>query len=180
MSRIGKKPVAIPEKVSVQINGTKVAVKGPKGELVYEFNSEAQIAMEGKEIIVSRKNDSKFSSALHGTVRALIQNMVTGVTDGFEKKLDIIGVGFKAEAKGKMIQFNLGFSHPVLFVPPTGIDVVVATPTSVFVRGISKALVGQVAHKIRSFKEPEPYKGKGIKYSDEKVIRKAGKAATKK
>ena len=180
MSRIGRKPVTIPDKVNVTVHGTEVTVKGPKGELKQQFHPEAEIKVEGKEVLVNRKSNSNFHRSLHGSVRAVIANMVTGVSQGFERKLDIIGVGYKAELKGKMVQFNLGFSHPILFVPPTGIEVAVATPTSIMVKGIDRQLVGQVATKIRSFKLPEPYKGKGIKYGEEIVRRKAGKAAAKK
>jgi len=180
VSRIGRKPVAIPAGVNITVNGPIVSVKGPKGELKQSFNPETKIEVKDKEVIVSRKNNSGFHRALHGTARAIIANMVTGVSQGFEKKLDIIGVGYKAEPKGKMVQFNLGFSHPVLFQPPVGIEIQVPTPTSLTVKGIDKQLVGQVAIKIRSFKPPEPYKGKGIKFVEERVRRKAGKAAAKK
>ncbi|MBL7959859.1 50S ribosomal protein L6 [bacterium] len=180
MSRIGRKPITIPDKVTVSVRGTEVTVKGPKGELKQQFHPETEIKIEGKEVLITRKSNSNFHRSLHGSVRAVIANMVTGVSQGFERKLDIIGVGYKAEVKGKMIQFNLGFSHPILFAPPTGIEVAVATPTSVLVKGIDRQLVGQVTTKIRSFREPEPYKGKGIKYGEEIVRRKAGKAAAKK
>ncbi len=180
MSRIGRKPIVIPANVTVTVSGSSVSVKGPKGELVQRFHAESAIEVKGKEIIVQRKNDSGFHRSLHGTVRAVIANMVAGVSQGFERKLDIVGVGYKAEPKGKLIQFNLGFSHPILFMPPVGIEVAAPTPTSVIIKGADKQLVGQVATKIRSFKPPEPYKGKGIKYADEKVRRKAGKAAAKK
>ena len=180
MSRIGRKPITIPDKVTVSVRGTEVTVKGPKGELKQQFHPETEIKIEGKEVLITRKSNSNFHRSLHGSVRAVIANMVTGVSQGFERKLDIIGVGYKAEVKGKMIQFNLGFSHPILFAPPTGIEVAVATPTSVLVKGIDRQLVGQVTTKIRSFRVPEPYKGKGIKYGEEIVRRKAGKAAAKK
>ena len=180
MSRIGRKPITIPDKVNISVQGTEVTVKGPKGELKQQFHHETEIKVEGKEIHVARKSNSNFHRSLHGSVRAVIANMVTGVSEGFERKLDIIGVGYKAEPKGKMVQFNLGFSHPILFAPPVGIEVAVPTPTSILIKGIDRQLVGQVATKIRSFKMPEPYKGKGIKYSEEIVRRKAGKAAAKK
>lgn len=180
MSRIGRKPITIPAKVTVSVQGTEVTVKGPKGELKQQFHPETEIKVEGTEVLISRKSNSNFHRSLHGSVRAVIANMVNGVSQGYERKLDIIGVGYKAELKGKMIQFNLGFSHPILFVPPTGIEVAVVTPTSILVKGIDRQLVGQVATKIRSFKLPEPYKGKGIKYGEEIVKRKAGKAAAKK
>lgn len=180
MSRIGRKPIVIPANVSVTVSGSSVSVKGPKGELVQRFHAESAIEVKGKEILIQRRNNTNFHRSLHGTVRAVIANMVAGVSQGFEKKLDIIGVGYKAEPKGKLIQFNLGFSHPILFMPPAGIEVAAPTPTSLTIKGADKQLVGQVATKIRSFKPPEPYKGKGIKYADEKVRRKAGKAAAKK
>ena len=180
MSRIGRKPIAIPANVTVTVSGTKVTVKGPKGELSQQFHPETSVEIKGKEVIVSRKNNTGFHRSLHGTVRAVIANMIHGVAAGYEKKLEIIGVGYKAEPKGKMIQFNLGFSHPILFMPPAGIEVAVPAPTNVIIKGSDKQLVGQVATKIRSFKTPEPYKGKGIKYAEETVRRKAGKAAAKK
>jgi large subunit ribosomal protein L6 len=180
VSRIGRKPIVVPANVTVAVSGTHVTVKGPKGELSQQFHPEAGIEVKGKEIIISRKNNANFHRSLHGTVRAVIANMVTGVSEGFERKLDIVGVGYKAELKGKLIQFNLGFSHPIMFMPPAGIEVAAPTPTSLMIKGADKQLVGQVATKIRSFKPPEPYKGKGIKYADEKVRRKAGKAAAKK
>ena len=180
MSRVGKKPIPIPDKVTVAISGSTITVKGPKGELKQTFHPESQVKVEGKEVVVTRKSNAGFHRALHGSVRAIVANMITGVTDGFERKLDIVGVGFKAETKGKLVQFNLGYSHPILFAPPTGIEVQVAGPTAVVVKGVDKQIVGQVAQKIQSFKPPEPYKGKGIKYADETVRRKAGKAAAKK
>lgn len=180
MSRIGKKPIPVPANVTVTISGATVRVKGPKGELHQTFHPDTLIEMKDKEIHISRKSNVGFHRALHGTARAVVANMITGVTEGFERKLEIIGVGYKAEAKGKVVQFNLGFSHPLLFQPPAGVEVVVNSPTTVSVKGIDKQLIGQVAQKIRSFKLPEPYKGKGVKYADEKIRRKAGKAAAKK
>lgn len=180
MSRVGRKPIPIPAGVTITVTGTTVKVKGPKGELSSRFHPETLIAIKDKEVHVTRKNDTGFQRALHGTARAVIANMVLGVSEGFERKLEIVGVGYKAEAKGKLIQFNLGFSHPILFQPPTGIDIAVPAPTNVIIKGIDLQLVGQVAAKIRSFKPPEPYKGKGVKYADERVKRKAGKAAAKK
>ncbi len=180
MSRIGKKPVPIPDKVTVQVQGTTVTVKGPKGELARTFHPESMIEVKDKQVIVSRKSNATFQRSLHGTARAIIANMITGVTGGFEKKMEIVGVGYKVELKDNVIRFSLGFSHPILFIPPKGIEISVASPTAFSVRGIDRQLVGQVATKIRSFKEPEPYKGKGIKYADETIKRKAGKAAAKK
>ncbi len=180
MSRIGKKPIPIPDKVNVQIQGTTVTVKGPKGQLVSAFHPETIIEQKDKMIVVSRKNNVGFQRSLHGTARAIIANMIAGVTDGFERKMEIVGVGYKVETKDNVIRFSLGYSHPILFIPPQGIEINVTSPTVFSVRGIDKQLVGQVATKIRSFKQPEPYKGKGIKFVEEKVKRKAGKAAAKK
>lgn len=180
MSRIGKKPIPIPDKVNIQVKGTTVTVKGPKGQLENTFNPETIIEMKDKEIIVSRKNNVSFHRALHGTARAIIANMIKGVSEGFERKMEIIGVGYKIETKDNTIRFSLGYSHPILFVPPQGVEINITSPTVFSVKGIDKQLVGQVATKIRSFKPPEPYKGKGVKFVDEKVKRKAGKAAAKK
>lgn len=180
MSRIGRRPLDIPANVTVTVDGSKVTVKGPKGELSRRFHPETILQVKDKQVLVSRKNDAGFHRALHGTARAIIAGMIQGVTEGFERRLEIVGVGFKAEPKGKAVQFNLGFSHPILFQPPAGVEVAVPAPTNVLVKGIDKQLVGQVASKIRSFRLPEPYKGKGIKYVEEVVRRKAGKAAAKK
>ena len=180
MSRIGKKPIPIPDNVNVQVKGTTVTVKGPKGELVRTFHPETIVEIKDKEVIVTRKNNTGFQRSLHGTARAIIANMVTGVVSGFEKKMEIVGVGYKIELKDNVVRFSLGFSHPILFIPPTGVEINIASPTAFVVKGVDKQVVGQVATKIRSFKEPEPYKGKGIKYSDETIKRKAGKAAAKK
>lgn len=180
MSRIGKKPVPIPAQVQVDVQGSSVTVKGPKGQLVKTFHPETLIALQDKEVVVTRKSNAGFHRSMHGTARAIIANMIKGVTEGFEKRLEIVGVGYKVENKNNVIQFSLGYSHPILFVPPQGIEIVVTSPTVFSVKGIDKQLVGQVATKIRSFKKPEPYKGKGIKYVDEHIRRKAGKAAAKK
>lgn len=180
MSRVGKKPIPVPKGVTVTLKGADVHIKGPKGELSFTFHPDTVIEYKDNVIQVSRKSNVGFQRALHGTARAIIANMIKGVTEGFERKLEIVGVGYKAEAKGKMVQFNLGFSHPILFAPPAGIEVSASSPTAISVKGIDKQLVGQVAAKIRSFKPPEPYQGKGVKYAVETVRRKAGKAATKK
>ena len=177
MSRIGKKPVKIPAGVNVSVSGSQVVVKGPKGELQREFDQRMAVTMHDGELKVDRPSNEKFFKALHGLYRKLIDNMVVGVTQGFEKKLEIVGVGYKAEIKNKRLVLQLGYSHPIVFVPPPDIAITCESPTSVTVSGIDRELVGQVAAKIRKFKLPEPYKGKGIKYVDEVIRRKAGKTA---
>ncbi len=178
MSRIGKKPINIKD-VDVKISGQDVTVKGKLGEMKMTAHPNITVKVEGDEIIVTRPNDQKTNRALHGLTRALLQNMVTGVSEGFKKSLKIVGVGFKAELKGKGLLLNVGYSHPIFFLPPEGINIDVTSPTDVTITGADKELVGNVAAKIRSFRKPEPYKGKGIKYIDEVIIRKAGKAAGK-
>lgn len=179
MSRIGKKPVKIVKDVSVSRAEDFLKVNGKLGELVIKIHPNIKVEQQGDELVVSRPDDTKENKSLHGLTRALIQNMVKGVSEGYSKQLDIVGVGYKAEAKGEAVLFNLGYAHPILFIPPTGIKMEVLTPTQVRVSGFDKELVGMVAAKIRSFKKPEPYKGKGVKYSTEKIIRKAGKTAGK-
>lgn len=178
MSRIGKKPVSI-DGVTATLNGNVLKVKGKNGELERTLHPSMKIEVIDKEIVVSRPDDKRENKALHGLTRSLIQNMVVGVTEGYSKTLDIIGVGYRAEQKGANVLFNLGFSHPIYLMPPADIKVEVVTPNQIKVSGIDKELVGSIAAKIRSFKEPEPYKGKGVKYSDETIIRKAGKTAGK-
>ena len=175
MSRIGKKPVVIPAGVTVTVENNTVTVKGPKGELSREFNPAMAINVEGNELTVTRPNDEKANRTIHGTTRALIANMVEGVSNGFAKTLDIQGVGYRAQKQGNKIVLNLGYSHPIEYTPEQGIEVVVPTNTQLIVRGISKERVGHVAALIRSYGQPEPYKGKGIRYSDEVVRRKEGK-----
>ncbi len=179
MSRVGKKPIQIPEKVTVTISGNLVTVKGPKGELRNEFPGSVTVAQEDGQITVVRSSDDKNIRALHGLTRALINNMIIGVTKGFSKTLDLVGVGYKVEQKEKNILLSLGYSHPIYFMPPDNVEIKVNTPTQMVISGIEKYSVGQIAAKIRSFKLPEPYKGKGIKYSDEVIRRKAGKTAGK-
>jgi len=179
MSRIGKKTITIPKGVTVTQKENSLSVKGPKGELSQQIPSEIGINIEGDQLTFKRSSDDRKIRALHGLSRALANNMVEGVTNGFSKKLELVGVGYKAEKKGKWIQFALGYSHPVILVAPPEITVDVPAPTQVTVSGIDKQLVGAVAAKIRSIRPPEPYKGKGVKYSDEKIIRKAGKTAGK-
>jgi len=178
VSRIGKKPINI-KGVTVNKNGNLVKVKGPLGELETEVNPNINVEINAEEVVVTRPNDERTIRALHGLTRALLQNMVTGVTTGFTRVLDIVGVGYRVEQKGNCLLLNLGFSHPILFEPPTGIKLEATSNTQIKIFGSDKALVGLIAAKIRSLKEPEPYKGKGIKYNDEVIIRKAGKAAGK-
>ncbi len=179
MSRIGKKPVAVPKGVTVSVSGNEIKVKGPKGELSSTLHPNIEMKTENGEYVFTRPNDLKENRALHGLMRALLQNMILGVSEGYSKTLDIVGVGYKVEQKGANLLINLGFSHPIYFMPPAGITVASTTPTQIVISGIDKQLVGQVAAKLRSFKEPEPYKGKGVKYSTEQIRRKAGKTAGK-
>ncbi len=176
MSRIGKMPVAVPAGVDVKIDGSVVTVKGPKGTLTKEFNHLMKISQEGAEIIVSRPDDENLSKSLHGLTRTLIHNMVVGVTEGFKKELEINGVGFRCEKQGKKVVMNLGFSHKVEVEDTDDIKLEVPAPNKIVVVGIDKQKVGQVASEIRGKRPPEPYKGKGIKYADEVIRRKEGKA----
>lgn len=178
MSRIGKLPVEIPENVTIDLAaGNEVTVKGPKGELKKTFSPDMKLSIDNGKLVVERPNETKFNRALHGLTRSLINNMVEGVSKGFSKKLEIVGVGYKAEMKGKNLLLTIGYSHPIILQPSDDIKIEVPSPTEVIVSGIDKELVGLVAAKIRSFRKPEPYKGKGIKYSGEYIRRKAGKAA---
>lgn len=176
MSRIGKKPINIKD-VEVKQNNQTVLVKGKLGQMERTFHPNISIEIKDEEIIVTRPNDQRENRALHGLTRALLQNMVTGVSQGYSKELNIVGVGYKAELKGRNLLLNIGYSHPIYFVPPEEITLEVPQQTQIKVTGIDKELVGLVAAKIRSFRKPEPYKGKGIKYSNEIIIRKAGKTA---
>lgn len=178
MSRIGKEPVTIPSGVQITINGISLKVKGPKGELEQKIHQNMIVAVEGEKVVVTRPNDLKINKSLHGLTRALIQNMVVGVTDGYKKVLDMVGIGYKAELKGKTIVLNVGYSHAVVFSPPDNVKLTVAGKNNqIIIEGIDKQAVGEVASKIRRVRPPEPYKGKGIKYSDEIIQRKAGKTA---
>jgi len=177
VSRIGKKPVEIPKGVTVSLDGQLIKVKGPKGELHRKIHPLIKTEVAEGEVKFLRPDDLKESRALHGLTRALVQNMVIGVTESYKKTLDIVGVGYKAELKGKNLLLTIGYSHPIYFVPPDEIKLEVPAPTQIIILGNDKELVGLVAAKIRSFRKPEPYKGKGIKYSDERIIRKAGKTA---
>ena len=180
MSRIGRMPIAVPAGVTVEIaENNKVTVKGPKGTLERVLPAEMDIKMEGSEIVVSRPNDLKKMKSLHGLTRTLIHNMVIGVTEGYEKKLEINGVGYRAQKKGKEITFNLGFSHPVVMTDPEGTETEMDGQNIIIVKGIDKEKVGQYAAEIRELRKPEPYKGKGIKYADEVIRRKVGKTGAK-
>ena len=175
MSRIGKQPVALPAGISAQVAAGTVTLKGPKGELSLKLPDTVAVALEGNVLNVARTGDDKQSRADHGTTRALLQNIVVGVKDGYSRDLEIQGVGFKANVAGNKLTLNVGYSHPVEYVVPEGIKVDVADGTTLKVSGIDKQLVGQVSARIRSFRPPEPYKGKGVRYKDERVRRKAGK-----
>jgi large subunit ribosomal protein L6 len=177
MSRIGRKPVPVPEAVTVELAPGSIAVKGPKGQLNQTLPREMAIEQENGVVTVARPTDRGEHRALHGLTRSLIANMVEGVTDGFEKRLEIQGVGYRAALKGRNLELALGYSHPVAVEAPEGIDFEVPSPTEVIVRGIDKQLVGQVAADIRKRRPPEPYKGKGIRYKGEQVLRKVGKRA---
>jgi len=177
MSRIGRKPVAVPDAVTVTLAPGNIAVKGPKGELTQTYSQDMTVSQEDGTILVARPTDRGEHRALHGLTRSLIANMVEGVTDGFEKRLEIQGVGYRAALKGKNLELALGFSHPVSIEAPEGIEFEVPQPTEIVIRGIDKQLVGQVAADIRKRRKPEPYKGKGIRYKGEQVLRKVGKLA---
>ena len=179
MSRIGRKPIAVPNGVTVTVDGSTVKVKGPKGELARTFDPSMKVRVENNEILVERPNDEKRERALHGLTRALVANMVTGVTEGFKKTLEIVGVGYRAEKKGKNLVVSVGYSHPVNYPEPEGITLTTPAPTTIVVEGVDKQKVGQVAAELREFRPPEPYKGKGIRYQGEQVRRKAGKTAGK-
>jgi large subunit ribosomal protein L6 len=179
MSRIGRKPITIPSGVTVTVDGSTVKVKGPKGELARTFEPSMKVRVENNEVLVERPNDDKRERALHGLTRALIANMVTGVTEGFKKTLEIVGVGYRAEKKGKNLVVSVGYSHPVNYPEPAGITLTTPAPTTIVIEGVDKQKVGQVAAELREFRPPEPYKGKGIRYQGEQVRRKAGKTAGK-
>ena len=178
MSRIGKKTIFIPKGVEVKLEGDCFKAKGPKGELKLQVHPNVQLNMDGKSIAVSVVDGTRESRSIHGLFRVLIDNMVTGVSNGFEKVLEIVGVGYRAELKGRTAVFNLGYSNPINFELPKGIDAKIEK-TKIILSGIDKGLLGMTAAKIRSFRKPEPYKGKGIKYADEYIRRKAGKAGAK-
>jgi len=177
MSRIGKLPIAVPGGVDIKIDGQQVSVKGPKGELSLVVAEPIRVALDGGEVLVTRPDDERESRSLHGLTRTLVANMVTGVTAGYEKKLEIVGVGYRVIFKSpEQLEFNLGFSHPVVVNAPDGITFSVEKPTAFTVYGIDKQAVGEVAANIRKIRKPEPYKGKGVRYAGERVRRKVGKA----
>lgn len=177
MSRIGKQPIPVPAGVDVKLDGNTLTVKGPKGELTRSFNEILTIKQEGEEIIVERPDDSREAKSMHGLTRTLINNMVVGVSEGFSKKLELVGVGYRAQLKGKDLEMQLGYSHPVIVQAPEGITFECPSQNEIVVSGASKEAVGQVAANVRAWRKPEPYKGKGIRYEGEYVRRKLGKAA---
>lgn len=179
MSRIGKYPVNFDDKVQISISGSSVVVKGAKSTLKYDLDKRITAKIDGKKLILSREDDTKESKSLHGLYKVLIQNAVNGVTQGFSKSLELHGVGYRANVQGKKLELSLGFSHPINFDIPDGIEIKVDKQTTVVVTGADKALVGQVSAKIRSFRPPEPYLGKGVRYVGENIRRKAGKSAGK-
>ncbi|MGH1392713.1 MAG: 50S ribosomal protein L6 [Trichormus sp.] len=179
MSRIGKRPITVPSKVQVTIDGTKIAVKGPKGELSRNLPTNVIVSQEGEILQVTRKDDSRTSRQMHGLSRTLVANMVEGVSQGFQRRLEIQGVGYRAQVQGRNLVLNMGYSHQVQIEPPEGIQFAVENNTNVIVSGYDKEIVGNTAAKIRAVRPPEPYKGKGIRYAGEAVRRKAGKTGGK-
>lgn len=179
MSRIGKLPIAIPQGVDVKIDGNLVTVKGPKGQLSKELHRDMIIKVQENDIVVERPSDNKLHKSLHGLTRTLVSNMVNGVTNGFEKGLELVGVGYRAAKSGKNLVLTVGYSHPVEMEPFEGLEVEVPQPTKVIIKGIDKEKVGAFAANVRSVREPEPYKGKGIKYENEHIRRKVGKTGGK-
>jgi len=179
MSRIGKLPIPVPSGVTVTVDGQHITVKGPKGSLAFEAPRAIQVALDGQQVVCRRSSDAKAHKALHGMTRALLRNMVDGVVKGFERRLELVGVGYRAALLGPNLNLALGYSHPILYPIPKGIKIDVPEQTQIVVSGIDKQQVGAVAAKIRSFRPPEPYKGKGVKYAEERVRRKAGKAGAK-
>ncbi len=175
MSRIAKKPIDLPKGVEVSVDGQKVTVKGPKGSFEYEVHPTVTVCVEDNQIRIDAADPEKTGYAMAGTMRALLNNMVTGVSQGFERKLELVGVGYRAQAQGNKLNLTLGFSHPVEYAVPEGVTIETPSQTEVVVKGIDKQKVGQVAAEIRAFRPPEPYKGKGVRYADERIIRKEAK-----
>jgi len=180
MSRIGRKPITVPAGVTITLDNALITVKGPKGTLSRELHKDMKVVVAENEITIERPSDNKLHRSLHGTTRSVVANMVSGVTEGFSKNLELVGVGYRANKTGEKVVLNVGYSHPVEIVPDNGIEFDVPSNTKITVRGIDKELVGATAAKIRSVREPEPYKGKGIKYEGERILRKEGKAGKKK
>ena len=179
MSRIGKRPIPIPAKVSITIDGQDIHVKGPKGELSRTLPIGVVLVQEDNTVLVNRKDDSRLARERHGLCRTLVANMVEGVANGYQKRLEIQGIGYRAQVQGRNLNLSLGYSHPVVFEPPAGIEFVVENNTNVIISGIDKELVGNIAASIRASRPPEPYKGKGVRYAGEQVRRKAGKSGKK-
>ncbi len=179
MSRIGKAPIEVPSKVEVTIEGNTVTVKGPLGTMTRTFRPEVEIVKDGNVLHVKRKSEDRTSRSLHGLTRTLLNNMVVGVSQGFSKRLEMVGVGYRAQVQGKKLIMQLGFSHPIEIDPPAGVEITVEANTKIEVKGYDKQAVGDVSAKIRSFRQPEPYKGKGVRYAGERVRRKAGKSGKK-
>ncbi|SMD05340.1 50S ribosomal protein L6 [Rhizobium sp. RU36D] len=175
MSRIGKKPVQVPAGITATVDGQKVTAKGPKGELFFVANDDISVKLDGNSIVVKPINETKEARSKWGMSRTMIENILKGVKDGYERKLEINGVGYRASLQGKNLQLALGFSHDVVYEPPQGITIAVPKPTEIIVSGINKQQVGQVAAEIREYRGPEPYKGKGVKYAEERIVRKEGK-----
>jgi large subunit ribosomal protein L6 len=180
LSRIGRKSIPLSKNVQVSVEGRHVKVKGPKGELSMDLLPCVDVSLEEGQIVVTRKDDEIKSRAFHGMTRALLNNMVVGVSEGFQRQLEIVGVGYRAQMQGKTLVLNLGYSHPIQVEPPAGIEIQTDGPTKILIKGADKQAVGQLAANIRGFRPPEPYKGKGIRYAGEFIIRKAGKAGSKK
>ena len=180
MSRIGRKPIQVPNGVNVNLENNLITVKGPKGTLSRELHKDMKVTVATDVITVERPSDNKLHRALHGTTRSVVANMVSGVTEGYLKNLELVGVGYRASKSGDKLVLNVGYSHPVEFVPEKGIEFEVPAQNKIIIKGIDKELVGAVAAKVRAVREPEPYKGKGIKYENERIIRKEGKAGKKK
>jgi large subunit ribosomal protein L6 len=180
MSRIGRKPIQVPNGVNINLDNALITVKGPKGSLSRELHKDMKVVVAENEITIERPSDNTLHRSLHGTTRSVVANMVNGVTEGFSKNLELVGVGYRANKAGDKVVLNVGFSHPVEIEPQSGIEFEVPTNTRIIVKGIDKELVGATAAKIRSVREPEPYKGKGIKYEGERILRKEGKAGKKK
>ena len=179
MSRIGRLPISIPSAVSVQVTDHAVTVKGPKGTLSLAVHPAITVAVQDEKVVCGRRSDEKFDKALHGMTRSLLQNMVIGVTQGFQRRLELVGVGYRASMLAGNLNIALGFSHPIVYPVPQGVKIEVKDQTQIIVSGMDKQQVGAVAAKIRSFRPPEPYKGKGVKYAEERIRRKAGKTGAK-